>query len=127
MVISGSSRDQQSPASRTERRAVADHSGVATRAPSSTIRPATVCRLYYDPAGAFVLAFEQVEDDGFQIGGFNGCLQKDLAVPTEIINHEVESLIVTLRHNPTASNWTDAYRQLPIRNRTGYSNAAFRS
>jgi hypothetical protein len=52
-----------------------------------------------DPDRVFVLAFEQVEDDSFQIGGFNVCLPVDPALLTEIINHELDGLIVALRHN----------------------------
>ncbi len=44
-----------------------------------------------NPDWIAVLAFEQIEDDGFEIGGLDIRLPINSAIPPEIVNYEVRS------------------------------------
>jgi hypothetical protein len=46
-----------------------------------------------------VLAFEQVEDDGFEISGLYVRFTISPAISAKVIDDEVDVLIVTLRHD----------------------------
>jgi hypothetical protein len=53
----------------------------------------------HDPDRVFVLAFEQVEDDCFQIGALYVDFPVDPPIAAKIIDHEVHVLIVAFWHN----------------------------
>src|ERR1700722_12456006 len=52
-----------------------------------------------DADRAFILTFEQTDDDGFQIGRFEVGFTIDTTIAAKIIDHEVHVLIVALRDN----------------------------
>jgi hypothetical protein len=65
----------------------------------NTLRPA-LCRIKCDNAtGALALSREQVADDRFQVSGFFVGLPPNSAIPAEIVHHEIDRLIVALRHD----------------------------
>ena len=73
-----------------------------------------------DPDRACVLAFEQIDDDGFQIVGFDVSFTIGSAIATKIIDEEVDIQIVALRHDrrrPACS--VLGIRKLHKLNRTG--------
>jgi len=60
------------------------------------------------PDRVFVLAIEQVENDGLKIGGLEFRFAPDPAEPAEIIHHQVDVMIVTAGGRSRASSWAYA-------------------
>jgi hypothetical protein len=46
-----------------------------------------------------VLAVKKFYDQGFQIGGLNVSLRINPAIPAKIIDHEINAMIVAIRHD----------------------------
>jgi hypothetical protein len=92
---------RRSPVSVTERRASADRSAGAIPGrrretscaqPSSGLKPKTPIGFLYWPS-------RRCLDDGFEVGMLDVGFAPDPALPAEIVHHQVDVLIVAVRHD----------------------------